>query len=279
MITCFLGRGKYISTFIKIIYNLKWRKYKTSTCSCYQTTLAFTVTGAESPRSNARAGRFARGCLPRPKCFVGPAHPITFHPAHLILHCCPFRTPPLSRSPSPSPRRRPRRRLHRRSAPSPLQRPSHGGRIGHPLRPHRAPRLLLPRAPPPPRPPRRRSCLSPPRPVGAARIARSQGRFVRWVRVLAAERPLAELEQPPAQGDDPPRRLRLRALAHRHGVPHRPQANRGGDGRGLRQDPHCRRRKVCVCTGARYILLESRWTNWARKYSFCLFVQSRWINW
>lgn len=36
-----------------------------------------------------------------------------------------------------------------------------------------------------------------------------------WVGLLAPQRHLSQLEQPPAQGDHPPRRLRLRALAHR----------------------------------------------------------------
>jgi hypothetical protein len=136
--------------------------------------------------------------------------------------------------------------------PPPPDRADHGGCVIHPPRHLRAPPLLLPRSPLPHPPPRHRG-PNPPRPMGSASIARGEDRLAGRFRVLAAERPLAELEQPAAQGDNPPRRLRLRALAHRHGVPRRPQAHRGTDGPLLRQDPRFRARKVCMCNLLRLV--------------------------
>jgi hypothetical protein len=59
---------------------------------------------------------------------------------------------------------------------------------------------------------------------------------------------VAELEQLPAQGDDPPRRMRLRALARRHectaGESRAPRRPPRRDHRRLHQDARQGRRKV-----------------------------------
>jgi len=129
-----------------------------------------------------------------------PAHLVFYHPIHSASQSGSLRRPSHAHAAS-SP---PRRRLYRSSLPST---PNHGGCISHPPRPLCAPPLLLPRAPPPPGSARRLGCLSTRRPVGPSRVSRGQDRVVRRVRVLAAERPVPELEQPAAQGDDPSRRL------------------------------------------------------------------------
>ena len=66
--------------------------------------------------------------------------------------------------------------------------------------------------------------------------------------VVVAAGLLAQLEQPAAQGDDPPRRVRLRALAGCHGAATRrrlqPRAHTRRDHRRLYQDSGPDRRKV-----------------------------------
>lgn len=124
------------------------------------------------------------------------------HPSHSGYH---HLSPPAAAGSNSQRPAAPRRRLHRSYLPTA---PNHGSRISDAPRPLRSPPLpFLPGAPPPPGPPRRRGRLTARRPVAPSRAARGQDRVVRRVRALPAERPVPELEQPAAQGDDPSRRL------------------------------------------------------------------------
>ena len=88
--------------------------------------------------------------------------------------------------------------------------------------------------------------------------------------ILAPQRPISQLEQPTPQGDDPPRWLWLRALAHRHGVPHWPKTHRGGNDQRLCQNPSQRCGKVLIWLGFWRISLF---------FLFCNLILWFWFLW